>query len=73
MDQKCDLNRALGVDATKELKKKIIKDYVRIIKRMNKGYKDDFRYILNEISFLGVWSNLDKPNIIYEYFINYGM
>lgn len=73
MDQKCDLNGALGVGATKELKKKIIKDYVRIIKRMNKGYKDDFRYILNEISFLGVWSNLDKPNIIYEYFINYGM
>jgi len=61
------------VDATKKLKKKIIKDYVRIVKRMNKGYKDDFRYILNEISFLGVWSNLDKPNIIYEYFINYGM
>lgn len=73
MDQKCGVNPALDVDATKELKKKIIKDYVRIVKRMNKGYKDDFRYILNEISFLGVWSNLDKPNIIYEYFINYGM
>lgn len=73
MDQKCGVNPALDVDATKKLKKKIIKDYVRIVKRMNKGYKDDFRYILNEISFLGVWSNLDKPNIIYEYFINYGM
>lgn len=73
MDQKCGRNPALDVDATKELKKKIIKDYVRIVKRMNKGYKDDFRYILNEISFLGVWSNLDKPSIIYEYFINYGM
>ena len=39
----------------------------------NKGYKDDFSYILNEINFLGVWSNVDKPEIIYEYFINYGM
>lgn len=73
MIQKCDITTDLDVDATQELKKKIIKDYIHIVNRMNKGYKDDFSYILNEISFLGVWSNLDKPNIIYEYFINYGM
>ena len=73
MIQKCDITTDLDVAATQELKKKIIKDYIHIVNRMNKGYKDNFSYILNEISFLGVWSNLDKPNIIYEYFINYGM
>lgn len=73
MDQMCVQCQQTDVVAVNNLKKKIIKDYVRIVKRMNKGYKDDFRYILNEISFLGVWSNIDKPEIIYEYFINYGM
>ncbi len=73
MDRMCVQCQQTDVVAVNNLKKKIIKDYVRIIKRMNKGYKDDFSYILNEISFLGVWSNIDKPKIIYEYFINYGM
>lgn len=73
MDRMCVQCQQTDVVAVNNLKKKIIKDYVRIVKRMNKGYKDDFRYILNEISFLGVWSNIDKPEIIYEYFINYGM
>lgn len=73
MDRMCVQCQQTDVVAVNNLKKKIIKDYVRIIKRMNKGYKDDFSYILNEISFLGVWSNIDKPEIIYEYFINYGM
>lgn len=73
MDRMCAQCQKTDAVAVNNLKKKIIKDYVRIVKRMNKGYKDDFSYILNEISFLGVWSNIDKPEIIYEYFINYGM
>ena len=73
MDQMCAKYQQTDAVAVNNLKKKIIKDYVHIVKRMNKGYKDDFSYILNEINFLGVWSNVDKPEIIYEYFINYGM
>lgn len=73
MDQMCAQYQQTDAVAVNNLKKKIIKDYVHIVKRMNKGYKDDFSYILNEINFLGVWSNIDKPEIIYEYFINYGM
>lgn len=73
MDRMCAQCQKTDAVAVNNLKKKIMKDYVRIVKRMNKGYKDNFSYILNEISFLGVWSNIDKPEIIYEYFINYGM
>lgn len=73
MDQICAQCQQTDAVAVNNFKKKIIKDYVHIVKRMNKGYKDDFSYILNEINFLGVWSNVDKPEIIYEYFINYGM
>ena len=73
MDRMCAQYQQTDVVAVNNLKKKIIKDYVHIVKRMNKGYNDDFSYILNEINFLGVLSKVDKPEIIYEYFINCGM
>ena len=45
MDQMCAQCQQTDAVAVNNLKKKIIKDYVRIVKRMNKGYKDDFSYM----------------------------
>lgn len=52
------------------LKVKVIKDFDKFLKRLNKGYKDDYSMILHQISFIQTYQSFDKIEPIYEYLIN---
>lgn len=66
-------NREVDVDAINNLKNKVIKDFNNYIKRLQKGYQDDYNVILNEINFIEVHPDLDNQTLIYEYYMNYGV
>lgn len=52
------------------LKSQIINDYNRFVKRLKKGYRDDYSYILHKINYLATSKYLDNNQIIYQYLIN---
>ena len=62
----------MAVDALSKLKSNAITRFQKFLKRLNKGYVDDYSMILHEIAFIQIYSNLDKSLIplLYEYFIN---
>ena len=50
------------------LKDKVLEMYCKYIRRLNKGYKDDYRNIMNIINYLSILPTEDRK--IYEYLIN---
>ena len=73
MIRTCQLPKVLDVDAIVNLKKKVISEFGKYLKRLQKGYQDDYSFLLNEISFIKVHPGLDTAKVTYEYFINHGM
>lgn len=67
------LSQVLDVGAINNLKQKVIKDYEQYIKRLFKGYKEDYKVILNEINFIDIYQDTDNQKLIYEYYMNYGL
>jgi hypothetical protein len=58
------------VDAISNLKLKVIKDYDKWLSRLNIGYKDNYDFILHEISFIQSYDSLDNIDRIYEFLIS---
>lgn len=52
------------------IKIKVIQLYRRYIRRLNKGYKDDYSTILNMINFVSMPRNSELDRQIFEYLIN---
>lgn len=52
------------------LKHKIIELYCRYIRRLTKGYKDDYSTILNMINFVSLPYDSNQDDKIFEYLIN---
>lgn len=73
MNRTCQLPKILDADAIAELKKKIIKEYERYLKQLQRGYQNDYSFLMNEINFVETHFNLDTSKVTYEYFINHGM
>ena len=61
------MSREARVDALKE---KVIELYCRYVRRLNKGYKDDYANILNMINYLSLPYDSENDQKIYEYLIN---
>ena len=61
------MSREARVDAVKG---KIIELYCRYVKRLNKGYKDDYTNLLNMINYLSLPYDFQNDQKIYEYLIN---
>lgn len=58
------------VDAIANLKLKVIKDFDKFLKRLNKGYIEDYDMILHQISFIQTCQYFDKIDGIYEFLMN---
>ena len=52
------------------LKLKVIKDFDKFLKRLNKGYIDNYDMILHQISFIQTCQYFDKIDGIYEFLMN---
>lgn len=50
-----------------DVEDKIIEEYLKFIKRLRKGYKDDYSHILDMICFLQIQ---ESDNFIYQKLIN---
>lgn len=66
-------SKVLDADAINDLKQKVIKEYKAYVNALYRGYKNDYTTLLNEINFIETYKDLDNQNLIYEYYMNYGM
>lgn len=59
----------MDVDA---LKQKTTKEFLNFLCEVRKGYKPDYEFILEEISFIDLIENnqIDKPLIALQYYLN---
>ena len=55
------------------LKQKAVVMYKHLLKRLKKGYKDDYTDLLNLICFINLPIEIDKYDFIKQYFNNYGV
>lgn len=54
------------------LKQKVINEFNFLLKRIRKGYRPDYEFILQEISFIGLLENqnLDNTDFIKQFYLN---
>ena len=52
------------------LKEKAIEQYMYLLKRLKKGYRDDYNDLMNLICFINLPIKLDKHDFIKQYLIN---
>lgn len=60
------------MDVVTNLKNDAIKRFQAFLKRLDRGYIDDYSIILYEIAFIQMYSyfSADEIPLLYEYFIN---
>ena len=56
------LAKSVVVDALNELKKKVIQEFNALLSRVRKGYKLDYNFLLEEISFIELIQNNELDN-----------
>lgn len=64
----------MDVDALNKLKKKVSKEFYKLMCRVRKGYKLDYEFILEEISFIELIQNNEIDNKLsltaLQYYLN---
>lgn len=58
------LNQDVGV-----LKQKVISEFQQLLKKVRKGYKPDYEFILQEISLIELWQ-LDNTDFYKQFYLN---
>ena len=60
------------MDVGTSIKNDAISRFQKLLKRLGKGYMDDYSIILHEIAFIQTYSYFSSDEIpsLYEYFIN---
>lgn len=51
------------------LKKKVISEFNKLLKKIRKGYKPDYEFILQEISLIELWQ-LDNTDFFKQFYLN---
>lgn len=68
------LRIVMDVDALNDLKKKVSEEFFQLICRVRKGYKPNYEFILEEISFIDLIKNMeidDKLSLTaLQYYLN---
>ena len=59
-----NLNQAADV-----LKQKVIDEFNQLLKKVRKGYKPDYEFILQEISLIELWQ-LDNTDFFKQFYLN---
>lgn len=64
----------VGVDAVNRLKQKVICEFDELLKYVEKGYKPNYQFLLEEITFINIITedkiNLDKSLFILQFYNN---
>lgn len=71
---KITLIKLAAVDALNDLKKKVIQEFEMLLSRVKKGYKLDYEFLLEEISFIELIQNNELDNNLpltaLQYYLN---
>lgn len=51
------------------LKEKVITEFTKLLKKIRKGYKPDYEFILQEISLIELWQ-LDNTDFFKQFYLN---
>lgn len=70
LNQNVDVVPTIRPADVDHIKNKVIQLYRQYIRRLNKGYKDDYSTILNMINFVSMPRNSELDRQIFEYLIN---
>lgn len=54
------------------LKKKVIKEFTQLLKKLKKGYREDYEFILQEISLIQLLESQDIDNAVFfkQFYLN---
>ena len=52
------------------LKKKVITEFDQLLRRIKKGYKPDYEFILQEISLIQLLETLDNVDFFKQFYLN---
>ena len=54
------------------LKKKVIKEFTQLLKKLKKGYREDYEFILQEISLIQLLESQDIDNTVFfkQFYLN---
>lgn len=58
------------VDAISNLKNKTACEFMDLLKKVEKGYRPDYEFILEEVSLLGIHNKIDKREFVLQYYLN---
>lgn len=61
----------MAVDVISNVKKQVIVDFDKYLKRLNIGYQDSYDNILHKIMFIQTAAYVEKIGPIYEYLITH--
>lgn len=68
------LAKLVAVDALNELKKKVIQEFITLLSKVRKGYKLNYEFLLEEISFIELIQNNELDNNLsltaLQYYLN---
>lgn len=51
------------------LKQKVISEFIQLLKKIRKGYRPDYEFILQEISLIELWQ-LDNTDFFKQFYLN---
>lgn len=57
------------MDVVDKLKRKVIDEYNYYVKRLNKGYRDDYYDLMQKINLLEVYKDIDNPSLFIEFYL----
>lgn len=57
------------VDVINNLKNKTACEFMDLLKKVEKGYRPDYEFILEEVSLLGIHNEIDKREFVLHYYL----
>ena len=58
------------VDVISNLKNKTACEFMDLLNKVEKGYRPDYEFILEEVSLLGIHNKIDKREFVLQYYLN---
>jgi hypothetical protein len=68
---KCDnILKICSDDVIDNLKNKVACEFMDLLLQVEKGYRPDYEFILEEVSLLGIYNEIDNKDFILQYYLN---
>ena len=73
LTNKCECGNILEIcsdDVIENLKNKVSCEFLDLLTQVERGYRPDYEFILEEISLLEIYNKIDNKDFILQYYLN---